>query len=72
MTTPPNNERRVWHSLVDDAIAAAIANHRPLHAERLLDSVGLFTWATSRPEALRYANKMIADYQTKGTDVDDR
>jgi hypothetical protein len=54
-----NQQRRVWHSLVDSAIDAAIINHRPLHAEKLLDSVGLFSWTTNRPAALIYANKQL-------------
>jgi hypothetical protein len=51
--------RKLWHDLVDRSIAAAVANRRPLNAEKLLDAVGIFAWATSRPAALEYVNKQL-------------
>jgi hypothetical protein len=62
-----DQQRRVWHSLVDSAIDAAITNHRPLHAEQLLDSVGLFSWTTNRPAALIYANKQLCAHTKAAT-----
>lgn len=67
--SPSNDsqQRRVWHSLVDGAVAAAISNRRLLHAEKLLDSVGIFAWAPNRPAALEYANKQLCAHTKAAT-----
>jgi hypothetical protein len=50
MTTTPssdNQQRRLWHDLVDRA--ASKANGKPLSAEALLNSLGIFRWTPYHP-----------------------
>jgi hypothetical protein len=65
MTTPPSNDkqqRRLWHDLVDRAVAKA--NGKPLSAQDVLNSVGIFRWTPYHPQAIAYATKML-DAHTK-------
>jgi hypothetical protein len=64
MTILPSNDdrqRRLWHSLIDHAVAKA--NGKPLNAETLLNSVGVFRWTAYYAQAVVYANEMIAAAQ---------
>jgi hypothetical protein len=54
-----NLQRKLWHDLVDRAIDRAAASGKPFTVERVLDSVGILSWAPSRPQALTYATKML-------------
>jgi hypothetical protein len=60
------NERKGWHGAIDRALLTATSSGKPVIVERLLDRVGIFTWAPYRAEALTYATAMLANYQTKG------
>jgi hypothetical protein len=52
-------QRKLWHDLVDRAIAKAAASGKPFTVERVLDGIGMFSWASDRPQAIAYATKML-------------
>ena len=43
-----DQQRRLWHELVDRAVAKA--NGKPLSAQDVLNSVGIFRWTPSHPK----------------------
>jgi hypothetical protein len=55
--------RRVWHSLVEMGIRRARRRGGPVDVDEVLDSVGLFRWATGHAEARAYALELLANQQ---------
>jgi hypothetical protein len=54
--------KRGWQALVDRGLRAAVSSgERPTTAESLLDSVGIFSWAPYRQQALTYASDALSD-----------
>jgi hypothetical protein len=71
MAIPPpssdSQQRRLWHDLLDRAIAKAAASGETFTVERVLDSIGMFSWASDRAQALVYANKMLETHPNAAT-----
>jgi hypothetical protein len=64
MDTKPG-QRKLWHSLVEGGIRAAIERGEPF-TERVLTSVGIHSLSLHRERAFEYANKML-DAHRKAT-----
>lgn len=60
--------RKLWCDLVDRGLATAIASGKPFSVERVLDSVGILSWAPYRGQAFIYANKMLNPDQKANPD----
>ena len=65
---PRPGHRKLWHDLVERGIRAATASGKPFTIEKMLDSVGILSWAPSRGQAFIYANKMLNPDQKSNPD----
>jgi hypothetical protein len=65
ITLPSNDDphRKLWHALVDNAVARATTSGEPFTVEDVLDSIGILRWVPYRAQALTYATKMITAAQ---------
>jgi hypothetical protein len=52
-------DRKVWHSLVEIGVRAAMQRGGAVDVDKLLNSVGLFSWAPHRTQAHEYAMKLL-------------